>query len=177
MASNAFRTIFILVVLVLNIGCDQVSKIIVRHSLEEREEIEVVRNHVTLTRVENQGAFLSLGAGLPYLIRTLLLSFIPIMFITWCIYFLFQQRDLSKLAITAYCFVIGGGMGNLIDRVMYGSVTDFMHIDFGLFQTGIFNLADVSIMIGLVYILIDYFRKPSMSSSQGDIDGKNKEQA
>jgi signal peptidase II len=50
-------------------------------------------------------------------------------------------------------FVIGGGIGNLYDRIMFGSVTDFLHIDFVIFQTGIFNFADVSIMIGMAMII------------------------
>ena len=52
------------------------------------------------------------------------------------------------------CFMVGGGIGNIYDRVIYGSVTDFLHIDFVLFQTGVFNLADVSIMIGLFMVIV-----------------------
>jgi len=47
----------------------------------------------------------------------------------------------------------------LYDRVMHGSVTDFMHIDFIIFQTGIFNVADMSIMAGMFIIIIDSFLK------------------
>jgi signal peptidase II len=57
------------------------------------------------------------------------------------------------------CFVIGGGVGNLFDRILYGSVTDFLYVKFGIFQTGIFNMADVSIMAGLFIILLQVFMK------------------
>lgn len=58
-------------------------------------------------------------------------------------------------------FVIGGGIGNLYDRVLYGSVTDFMHLKFGIFQTGIFNMADVSIMLGMLIIVSSFVRGSS----------------
>ena len=57
------------------------------------------------------------------------------------------------------CFLIGGGIGNIIDRLLYGSVTDFLHIDFGLFRTGIFNLADVSIMVGIGILIINSIKQ------------------
>ena len=60
------------------------------------------------------------------------------------------------------CFLIGGGIGNIIDRLLYGSVTDFLHIDFGLFRTGIFNLADVSIMIGIGILIINSIKQKAL---------------
>lgn len=51
-------------------------------------------------------------------------------------------------------FVVGGGIGNMIDRVLYQSVTDFLHIRMGPIQSGIFNMADVSIIIGMGILLI-----------------------
>jgi signal peptidase II len=55
--------------------------------------------------------------------------------------------------------VVGGGIGNIYDRIAHGSVTDFMHLRFGALQTGIFNVADVSIMIGVGLILLDTWVK------------------
>ena len=63
---------------------------------------------------------------------------------------------MSRLGLAC---VLGGGIGNLYDRVLYGSVTDFLHIDFGLFQTGIVNLADVSIMVGAGLLAMEMFLK------------------
>ena len=59
-------------------------------------------------------------------------------------------------------FAIGGGIGNIYDRLVHGSVTDFMHINFGLFQTGIFNMADVSITTGMfIFLYQSYSRQKS----------------
>ena len=66
---------------------------------------------------------------------------------------------MSKSMLVGISFVLGGGIGNMYDRIIHGSVTDFLHIDFVIFQTGIFNMADVSIMTGMFLILIRPFYK------------------
>jgi len=72
--------------------------------------------------------------------------------------FLLIKKDLTKLAIVGLSFIVGGGIGNLYDRILYGSVTDMVHIDLGgVFRTGIFNAADVSVMIGTGLILLEQF--------------------
>jgi signal peptidase II len=61
---------------------------------------------------------------------------------------------MPEVLLIGWCFVIGGGTGNLYDRIIHGSVTDFLHLDLRLFQTGIFNMADVSIMTGMFIIIL-----------------------
>lgn len=146
------NTVFFLIML-LNLGCDQFSKTIVREKISSYETISLVDHYVTLTKVENKGAFLSLGSALPDAVKFLLLSGIPLMALAFGIVYLFTRRHLSKLSMLALSFAIGGGIGNIYDRMIRGSVTDFLHIDFGLFQTGIFNMADVSIMVALLIYL------------------------
>lgn len=154
------RNVLILSVILLNIGCDQVTKTIARNKIEYHETISVIDNFLTLTKVENTGAFLSLGSNLPVFIKLFALNFLPVLVMLWALYFVIEKTNMSRLLVTGLCFVIGGGAGNLYDRVRFGSVTDFLHMNFGLFQTGIFNMADVSIMVGMGIILVDiYFEK------------------
>ncbi len=75
--------------------------------------------------------------------------------------------------VTGIIFCIGGGVGNLYDRIIKGSVTDFVHLKFGPLQTGIFNAADVSIMIGLGLILLDTFLKRK-EGKKGEVVGENR---
>ncbi len=97
---------------------------------------------------------------MPVFIKLLALNVLPVLVMLWGLYLVIQKTNMSRLLVTGLCFVIGGGMGNLYDRIRFGSVTDFMHMNFGLFQTGIFNMADVSIMVGMAVIFIDiYFKK------------------
>ena len=147
----------IILIIMLNLAFDQISKIIVRNEVGNYEIIKLFGHWFTLTKVENTGAFLSAGSALPDLIRIILLSVFPIIFLAYGLYMLLVKRLMSNLQVVGWCFVIGGGTGNLYDRIVHGSVTDFLHLDLGLFQTGIFNLADVSIMIGMFIILTGQF--------------------
>jgi signal peptidase II len=151
------RAIVIFSILAINVGCDQISKSMVRNRIDENEQILVVKNYVRLMRVENEGAFLSLGNSLPKVVRFILLSLVPLAILGFGIGYLFTKKNLSKTMLLGFAFVIGGGIGNLYDRLIYGSVTDFMHIDFVIFQTGIFNMADVSIMTGMTIVIIGSF--------------------
>jgi signal peptidase II len=151
--------VFLLIVLV-NVGCDQISKQIVREQVHEYESISLIKDHVTLTKVENTGAFLSVGSALPDFMKFLLLSVIPLLALSYGIVYLVTRKNLTKISALALSCAIGGGIGNIYDRIIHGSVTDFLHIDFGLYQTGIFNMADVSIMIGMIlFFAQSYFSK------------------
>ena len=153
------KFILLILVVLLNFGCDQISKSIVREKIEYSEYITLIKDHVTLTKVENTGAFLSAGDSLPEFVRISLLTMLPILVLGYGLYYLFTQTNLPRTFQIGICFLIGGGIGNIYDRIKFGSVTDFLHIDFILFRTGIFNLADVSIMIGIGILLIDSFKK------------------
>lgn len=151
------RNLVILFILILNFSCDQISKTIIRKSLAEYEIIPIIDGYFTLTMVENKGAFLSAGSSLPYFIRLILLTLLPIAFLTYGLWLIIQKKDMPQMLVIGWCFVIGGGIGNLYDRIIHGSVTDFFHLDLRLFQTGIFNMADVSIMTGMFIIILGQF--------------------
>jgi signal peptidase II len=151
---KAIRLFVIVVVLLSNIGCDQISKQVVRNRIGPDESISLGK-YVTLMRTENSGAFLSLGNNLSAPLRSFLFIFFPTIILIILGSYLVRLARLSMASIIGICFVLGGGAGNLYDRIVYGSVTDFMHIDFVIFRTGIFNMADVSIMIGIGMIFID----------------------
>jgi len=155
---KVLKFILLLCLVALNVGCDQVSKIIVRQKIDYHENISLIKDRLTLTKVENTGAFLSMGDELPYAVRFALLSLMPILVLGFGLYYLFTQNDLPVLMQAGMCFLLGGGIGNIYDRLKFGSVTDFLHIDFGLFSTGIFNFADISIMTGIGMLLIQSFK-------------------
>jgi signal peptidase II len=160
------RSVLILLLVSLTIGCDQLSKRIVRQELSYNDNIKIFTDHFTLMKVENTGAFLSVGSALPGSIKFFFLTLLPIIVIAMAIYWLLVKTKVLNLVVIGSCFLIGGGIGNLFDRLLYGSVTDFLHIDFGLFQTGVFNLADVSIMFGITLILIQAYVLNNLKSSQ-----------
>jgi signal peptidase II len=164
--SKGITRIVILLIVICNVGCDQISKTIVRNEIGYYENIKVYINNVTLTKVENTGAFLSVGSVLPEFLKFILLILLPSVVLLTGLYFILTKARLSRLTIIGAAFVIGGGIGNLYDRIMFGSVTDFLHIDFVIFQTGIFNFADVSIMIGMAMIVAAYATRRAVASSK-----------
>jgi signal peptidase II len=161
-SNRAARNIAVLIILIANIGCDQISKSVIRENVGFYETISVIKNHVTITYVENTGAFLSLGSNLPGFLKTLILSIIPLIALIGGVVYVLVKKNLTPMSTLALSFAIGGGIGNIYDRLVHGSVTDFLHINFGLFQTGIFNMADVSIMMGMIIFFIQsYLRQKS----------------
>ena len=159
LSKNITRTVIILLLIVTNISCDQVTKSIVRRRVLPYAEINLLNNHLVITKVENTGAFLSAGHILPGVLRFILLSLLPMAALLFGVYYVLTKRHLAATALTGLCFIIGGGIGNIFDRVYHGSVTDFLHIRFGVLQTGIFNMADVSIMTGTGLLLLSWLIK------------------
>ena len=145
--------IFILLLIFGNISCDQLSKNLVRNNIYPGDYIPVISNHLILTNVENTGAALGFGQNFSPVIKTILLKGLPLLVLIVLTYRILSKKNLDKRLSIAFAFVIGGGMGNLIDRILYGSVTDFFHIQIGFFKTGIFNMADVSVTIGILMVL------------------------
>ena len=144
---------YILTLVLLNIGCDQLSKEVVRKNVASREYIELVKDHFILTNVENTGAMLGFGASFPPILKIVLFQILPILVLLVLLYRVLTKKTIGTWLVIAFAFVIGGGIGNLIDRIVYGSVTDFFQIRLGFLQTGIFNMADAAVTFGVLLIL------------------------
>lgn len=144
---------YILALVLLNIGCDQISKKVVRKNVLSRDYIELIDDHFILTNVENTGAMLGFGANFSPVLKVILLQVIPLLVLLILLYRVLTKNAIGNWLVVAFAFVIGGGIGNLIDRIAYGSVTDFFQISSGIFKTGIFNMADVAVTFGVILIL------------------------
>jgi len=82
---------------------------------------------------------------------------IPLIVIGYALYYLMTSNLHSKLFILGLCLVVGGGFGNIIDRILYSSVTDFLHFNFVIFQTGIVNMADISVTAGFFILIYELY--------------------
>ncbi len=147
------RIALIVGLILLNMGCDQISKNVVRERVEQNEQINVIGDNVILTNVENEGAFLGVGSELDRTTKNILLLALPAVMLLILTGMVFVRSNLSTRVAAGMSCIIGGGLGNMLDRFIYGSVTDFLHLDLELFRTGIFNLADVSVTLGMLIIL------------------------
>ncbi len=167
-----FSTTGLLIIIVGNLVLDQLSKFVVRRYLPEHEQINIIKNHFVLMKVENDGAFLSWGSAMPDGIKAVLLNILPVIVLIYGLWLVFKNKQMPRFTQAAVCCFIGGGVGNVFDRMMYGSVTDFMFMDFYLFKTGIFNLADLSIMTGLGLLLYQSFWIERRSQKELEVNDK-----
>ena len=161
------RGLLILTLLVSSIGCDQGTKELARSTLAFEPPISWFHNTVRLEYAENAGAFLSLGTSLPEDIRFLLFQLGIGAGLLALLIALFRSRPNSILFVIGWCLILGGGVGNLLDRVVHhGRVIDFMNLGIGPIRTGIFNLADVYITIGALMLLFVSFRQVNRPVSE-----------
>jgi signal peptidase II len=136
------------------VGCDQMSKSAARVLLASGDAQSFLGDSLRLQLVENPGSFLSLGASLPEHFRfALFTAAVAALLIGLVAASLFARR-LQPWRVVALALVAGGGISNLIDRLLYnGRVTDFLNVGIGGVRTGIFNVADMAIMAGALLLL------------------------
>ena len=133
---------------------DQTTKRIVRATLSDFLPRHYAGRLVTLVYTENAGAFLSLGDNLPPGVRTIVFDVIVAAGLIAAIVVLFRGKVTAHGDDVALAFIIGGGIGNLIDRVLFGGkVTDFIYLQAGFLHTGVFNVADMAITFGVLWLL------------------------
>ncbi len=151
--TKQIRIILILSLIATNISCDQISKTIVRQTIDTDQKIEVFKENLILTKVENRGAAYSLGANLSPVLKIILLQIGPILVLLYLLKQILIKTEYSIATIIGMTCIIGGGISNILDRILYQSVTDFLILDIGIIKTEIFNMADVSIMMGSLVII------------------------
>jgi signal peptidase II len=133
------------------VGCDQVTKAVARAHLVQAHSLSLLGDTLRLQHEENAGAFLSIGASLPEGLRRALFTaggaLLTLGAMGWA---LFSPR-LKWSGVIGAALISSGGVGNLIDRFTQGGhVTDFLNVGIGGLRTGIFNVADMVLVLGLL---------------------------
>lgn len=143
------------ILLVSCIGCDQATKEIAKASLNFYSTHTFLNDFLRLQYAENPGGMMSFGAELPEQTRFWFLTvFVGLMLTGILLYALFS-RKLSSLQIAGLTLIVGGGLSNLVDRLRNdGHVIDFLIIGIGTLRTAIFNLADVTILLGTLILVL-----------------------
>lgn len=142
-------------VLVACIVFDQISKYTAKHYLEGQGVYSFIGDTFRLVYSENTGAFLGLGSSLPEHVRTLIFSGLVAIFLLAFLAYIIKSSSVSKTDVIASGLIIGGGLSNLIDRLVNnGAVMDFLNLGIGSLRTGIFNVADMAIMLGALLLLL-----------------------
>jgi len=152
------RNLSITLLIVFNIAIDQVSKVLVRANFQYGEIKELIGKKFIMQYVDNKGAFLGLGSDMNDTLRLILLLILPTLVLGYLIYYITVNKTLDKLSTIALSCIAGGGIANVFDRIAFGKVTDFFFINLGgVFKTGIFNVADMSVTFGMLILVYTWF--------------------
>ncbi len=134
---------------------DQGSKYLAIQLLDGKETISFLEDCLRFLLVENRGGFLGLGASLPEGFRdTIFLLLTSVFLVIFCIFTL-RDRSSTFGVLVASSMIVGGGIGNLIDRAFRnGAVIDFVNVGVGSLRTGIFNVADMAVLFGCILLFV-----------------------
>ena len=150
-------------VIAVIVAIDQIVKYIVRTGLSLGEIIPVLGDFLTISLHYNTGAAFSMMEG-----YRMILTILPAtLIIVLVVYIFIKRKDENKLLLLALSIIVGGGLGNLIDRILMGQVTDFISV--GSFP--VFNIADMCVVCGcgLVIIYLLFFDKKTKDTSDGAV--------
>ena len=129
-------------------------------------KIDIIKDYFQLIWVENKGAFLGMGSDMNTTLKLIFLLILPTVVLGYVIYYIVKTKDLDRTSLIAFCCIVGGGIANVFDRIVYGQVTDFFFIKITeTIKTGIFNVADLSVTTGMIMLLFSgVFNKTKKAS-------------
>lgn len=128
---------------------DQLSKVWAVSYLKSGPRFSYLFDSIRILYAENHGAFLGLGNSLSPNVRFWIFTALVGVFLTALLIYVLIGKDIDRISLISLTLVLAGGFSNFIDRAMNnGGVVDFINMGIGTLRTGIFNIADVYIMIG-----------------------------
>ena len=143
----------IIILTIVFLIIDVISKLVISNLFDVNDSIMVIKNFFYITYVRNTGAAWSIFSG-----KTLGLIIISLIIILFIIYYIYKNKPRYKIEKIGYSMILGGALGNLYDRVIYGYVIDYLDFYILGYSYPIFNLADSFIFVGVVLIIIYTWR-------------------
>ncbi len=140
-------------------GCDQSTKILATEYLPNNGIHSYLGDFLRIVYTENTGVFLGLGNNLLSEVRFFLFVVVVGVFLGGLFIYIVANSKQSLWPLVGFSLVLAGGISNFYDRAMdNGAVVDFLNVGLGSLRTGIFNVADISIMLGMAIVLIMSFK-------------------
>ncbi len=150
------RLFTIILVSVSCVGCDQAAKFVASEHLPKNGMDSYFYDLVRLGYVENSGAFLGLGDSLSNELRFGIFVVSVGVLLLGLLFYLITNSKLNFYSVVALSLLFSGGISNFYDRLTNnGVVVDFLNVGFGLIRTGIFNVADMAILAGMLVFWLD----------------------
>jgi signal peptidase II len=145
---------------------DQVAKAILVRTLPLHEYVSIVDGFLSISHVHNRGAAFGVlsDARLPY--QPVLLSALSLAALSAIAYYFVRLPASARLPRLALALVLGGAVGNLIDRIRLGHVLDFIHVYWREYSWPDFNVADSAITVGVVLLILDILRESRAEPSE-----------
>lgn len=159
MKTPFIRCCVVLLLVAGTLGCDGVTKHLAAEKLSGLPVQSFFADTIRLSYAENTGGFLSLGETLPEWVRTTLFT----VFTGALLFLLFAfawRSGWQRWRTVALSLFVAGGFSNWIDRLGDGRVVDFLNVGIGGVRTGVFNVADVAITVGITLFLFAEWRAP-----------------
>lgn len=157
-ASSRSRRLSLLLIGFFVLVADQWTKWWVERSLELHDRLEVIPGFLNLTHIENPGVAFGMFARDQNSWTPLILTGFGFVALVVVGIYYFRVEIEETFVLSALSLILGGAVGNLIDRVLNGSVTDFIDAYYKSYHWHTFNVADSAITIGVILILLDSFR-------------------
>jgi len=151
----------VLIVSGLVLVLDQITKILVDKTMALHRTIEIIPNFAALTYLRNTGAAFGVFAGERSLYRIGFFLAVSIVALGCILYLLRLTRPEKKLTLLSLSLILGGAVGNMVDRLRLGEGIDFILIHFYDLHWPAFNVADSAISIGVVLLFIQMIRQKS----------------
>ena len=137
---------------------DQVSKLLVLHFLPLFSAVEIIPGFFNLVHVRNTGAAFSILAGEPSVWRRVFFVGLTLLVVAIIVFAYRKVPIEDHWSRTAYALITGGALGNLIDRVRFGEVVDFLDCYVGAYHWPAFNVADSAVTVGALMLLVSLLR-------------------
>jgi signal peptidase II len=144
-----------IIVAVSVVVLDQITKALVRPALMLHESVEVIPGFLDFTRVHNTGAAFGMLNAVDFPMKTLVLSLVALVALGGVAWYAATVPLTDRLARIGVAGVLGGAVGNLIDRATTGYVLDFVDAYFGTWHFWAFNVADAAITVGVIFMILD----------------------
>jgi len=135
------------------LALDQLSKAVVSHQIGLHESIALIPGLLNLTHVRNTGAAFGILSSQPSLVRSLILLASSLLAAGFILWIWFRQRNTSWSRTIPLGMILGGALGNMLDRVRLGEVIDFLDLYWGRYHWPAFNVADSAITVGILLFL------------------------
>ena len=145
---------------------DQITKAVITEKLFMYGSHKVIDGFFSLVYVMNPGAAFGFLAGAPEIFRYIFFISITFLAILLIIYYILKSKSQDVLIVISLTLIFGGAVGNLIDRIRFGAVVDFLDFYIGTWHWPAFNAADSAISIGAVLMIWEMLvsRKKTSSS-------------